>query len=104
MVSQHILLVSTVNEHVATALSATSSRKRSNSYHRCELEMKGKNIGRYAAENGNKATITKFSGALGFDLHASTVTSFKRAYYMYKQLQSVKDPDAITKLEGKKHG
>ena len=28
--------------------------------------------------------------------------AFKRAYY--KQLHSVKDPDAITKLEGKKRG
>ena len=40
------------------------------------------------------------SGDLGFDLHENTVRNFKRAYY--KQLQSVKDPDAVTKLEGKK--
>ena len=52
-------------------------------------------------ENGNKAT-TKFVGDLGFNLHASTVRSFKRAYY--EQLQSIKDSDAITKLEGKKCG
>ena len=40
------------------------------------------------------------SGDLGFDLHESTVRGFKRVYY--EQLQSIKDPDAITKLEGKK--
>ena len=33
-------------------------------------------------------------------MHESSVRSFKRTYY--EQLQSVKDPDAITKLEGKK--
>ncbi len=31
------MLVSTVNEHVAKAMSATSSRKRSSSYNRYEL-------------------------------------------------------------------
>ena len=54
-------------------------------------------ICRYAAENGNKTIITKFTGDLGFEFYETTVRSFKRAYY--EQLQSVIDPDAITSLK-----
>ena len=57
--------------NTATALSATSSRKHSSSYHQYELVIKAK-IDPYAAENGNKATNTKFSGDPGFDLHESS--------------------------------
>ena len=59
--------------------------------------MKAK-IGRYTAENGNKAAITKFSADLLFTLHESTVRSFKRAYF-----EKLKDPDAITALQSKPH-
>ena len=48
-------------EHAATALPATSSRKRSSSYHRYELEMKAK-IGGYAAEMGTRLPLLSFLG------------------------------------------
>ena len=74
------MFVSTVNKHIATVyIVCYIMRKRSSSYHRYELEMKAK-IGQYAVENGNKVTVTKFSGDLGFDLHASTVRSFCNLY------------------------
>ena len=59
------MLVSTVKELVATALAATSSREHSSGCHRKVLEMIAK-ICRYAAENGNKTIINKFTGDLGF--------------------------------------
>ena len=67
VLSQQKMLVSTVKELVATALSATSSRKHSSGCHRKVLEMIAK-ICRYAAENVNKTIITKFTGDLGFEL------------------------------------
>ena len=78
--SQQKMLVSTVKELVATALFATSSRKQSSGCHRKVLEMIAK-ICRYAAENGNKNIITKFTEDLGFELYETTVRSFKMAYY-----------------------
>ena len=81
--------------NTAIALSATSSRKCSCSYHRYALEMKAK-ISPYAAENGDKATNTKFSGILNLICMQGLFRRFKMAYY--EQLQFVKDPDVSLKL------
>lgn len=59
-------------------------------------------IGRYAAENGNKATIVHFSKILGFELPESTVRGMKKAYL--DELKTKKNPTEITELEHKLRG
>ena len=51
---------------------------------------------RFAAENGNKRAVEKFSRELKRPLSQNTVRGFKKAYY--SELKKVKDPDMISEL------
>ena len=78
-----------VNQEVKKTLSASGCRQRkrkSNFYYDPETRAK---IGRFAAENGNKRAVERFSRELQRPLSESTVRGFKKAYY--SELKKVKD-------------
>ena len=85
-----------VNQEVEKTLSASGCRQRkrkSNFYYDPETRA---NIGRFAAENGNKRAVERFSRELQRPLSESTVRGFKKAYY--SELKKVKDPDKELEL------
>ena len=67
------------NQYVERALDSAQSRKRG-PYQRYNAETRAK-IGRYAAENGNKAAVDKFSQELSRPVSESSVRGMKKAYY-----------------------
>ena len=78
----------------ATASSSRSrKRKNTNSYYDPKTCAK---IGRFAAENGNKRAVEKFSQELQRPLSESTVHGFKKAYF--SELSKVKEPDMVQEL------
>ena len=91
----------TINREVERRLETQGKRrssKRKNTNFHYDAEIRAK-IGRYAAENGNKNAVEKFSRELQRPLSESTVRGFKKAYYF--ELRKAKDPDNILEL---KHG
>ncbi len=91
------------NKSVARVLSATTGakKKRKCTYQTYSDEIRAR-IGRYAAENGNKKAVTKFSGELGSAIPESSVRNMKNAYL--KQLDKVKSPEQIKKLPHSSRG
>ncbi len=75
-------------------------KKRKGTYQTYSDEIRAR-IGRYAAENGNKKAVTKFSGELGSAIPESSVRNMK-AYL--KQLDKVKFPEQIKKLPHSSRG
>ena len=89
-----------VNRSVERALDSVS-RKRG-SYQRYDPETRAK-IGRYAAENGNKAAVDKFSTELSRPVSESSVRGMKKAYYI--ELRKQRDHTVeITRLEHRFRG
>ena len=87
--------VQTINREVERRLE-TQGKQRSNkrkitNFH-YDVEILAK-IGRYAAENGNKNAMERFSRDLQSPLSESTVRGFKKAYYF--ELRKAKNPDKI---------
>ena len=85
-----------VNQEVKKTLGASSCRQRkckSNFYYDPKTRAK---IGQFAAENGNKRAVERFSRELQRPLSESTVRGFKKAYYF--ELKKVKDPDKVPEL------
>ena len=78
-----------VNQEVEKTLSASGCRRR------YDPEIRTK-IGRFAADNGNKRAVERFSRELQRPLSESTVRGFKKAYY--SELKKVKDPDKVQEL------
>ena len=59
-------------------------------------------IGRYAAENGNKAAVEKFSAELGYIVPESTVRGMKTAYL--RELKKAKDSSGVKTLPHQNKG
>ena len=70
-------------------------RKRRGVYNYYEPDLRAK-IGRYAAENGNKAAVSHFTVKLERMIPESTVRGMKSIYL--RELESEKDPLEVTQL------
>ena len=84
-----------VNAEVHKTLGSCNRKRKSTNNCFYDPTMRAK-IGRFAAENGNKRAVEKFSCELKRPLSESTVRGFKKAYY--SELKKVKDPDMISEL------
>lgn len=93
--------VTTINKEVAKAVVAEVKTRKRKSYAHYDDELKAR-IGRFAAENGNKAAVDKFSRELDRPLMESSVRNFKKKYYA--ELRVVGEPSKVTVLPRLKAG
>ena len=77
------------NAAVLATMEGALQRKRRGVYNYYEPDLRAK-IGRYAAENGNKAAVSHFTVKLGRMIPESTVRGMKSIYL--RELESGKDP------------
>lgn len=83
------------NKTVAEAVAREANSRKRKPYHHNDDELKAKK-GRYAAENGNKRAVEKFSKELEHNISDSTVRQFKKAYC--GRLKELGDPSKVTSL------
>ena len=83
------------NAAVLATMEGALQRKRRGVYNYYEPDLRAK-IGRYAAENGNKAAVSHFKVKLGRMIPESTVRGMKSIYL--RELESGKDPLEVTQL------
>ena len=74
---------------------STEWKRKRGQYHHYSGELRAK-IAKYACENGNKATLGKFSVELGYVLSEATVRNYKRKYI--EKLKATPNPDDVTSL------
>ena len=84
-----------VNEEVQKTLGSCNRKRKSTNNCFYDRTMRAE-IGQFAAENGNKRAVEKFSHEPKRPLSESTVRGFKKAYN--SELKKVKDPDKISEL------
>ena len=83
------------NIAVVASMEAALQRKRRGSYNYYDPDLRAK-IGRYAAENGNKAAVSRFSTELGQVIPESNVRGMKSNYL--RMLEKAKDPVEVRQL------
>ena len=84
-----------IDREIQNAISSDKKRKRGNyTFYSAELSFK---IGKYAAENGNKAAGKKFKKDDGTPVHEATVRNFKKQYLA--KLRSGGEGSSLPKLQ-----